>query len=549
MHTSPSQGCCKGFSLPYVLGALLLLVPALLRAQLPVWTDNYHGGVVVGNFSLGTTNFGGGVFDMPIPPGSTIRKATLYGIEVGGNVQPTIVKLNGIEYLFGPTTTESAFNYVAPPYGTVVLHQLDLTTVLDPAVVGYTIVVPPTEALFNHFVDFTLVIAYERATDGEVWTDLFWCDQNSMPVEQYTVTTTASMQIAGGVAFATMASYCNIGLQDCEYMSVNGTALGSFGGNDENAVSSFGASASFKFSNEEFTGLSDDNIDQAINGPDVLTNLATLVADGATSFQVTHTHCPSGSPDDNLMNLMFVAYASDVCAQDLDLGPDSVLCAGETLVLDATRPDASYTWQDGSTAPTYTVSAPGTYSVQLGHPSCNWEPDTVVVSYRPELDADLGPDIVLCEGDRTMIHVQALNGAKYIWEDGEVGPAREVDEAGTYTITASLGRCAYTDSITISVDSCLFALEMPNIFTPNGDASNAFFAPLAIKGIGSMSISIFNRWGQELFTSTQPNFRWYGKSPSGNDVPDGVYFWVLTYVADRGTGEEESLTGTVTITR
>ncbi|MBL7952091.1 MAG: gliding motility-associated C-terminal domain-containing protein [Flavobacteriales bacterium] len=549
MHATPLHRCRAGLWLPVLLTVLATTLRTPVHAQLPVWTDNFHGGVVVGNFSLGSTNFGGGTFTMPIPAGSTVRKATLYGIEVGGNLQPTIVKLNGVEYLFGPATTASPFTYIAPPYGTVQLHQLDLTTTLDPTVMDYAVVVPPTEAMHNHLVDFCLVVAYERPADDEVWADLFWCDKNSAEVEAYTVTTTAPMLVNNGVAFATMASYCRVGLQDCEYMSVNGTALGSFGGNDENAVSPFGASASLKYSGDEFTGLADDDVDLAVNGPDVLADISTLLSDQASTFQVTYTHCPSGSPDDNLMNLMLVAYSSSVCLQTVDLGPDTLLCAGETILLDASRPNATYTWQDGSTDPTYTVSAPGTYAVQLAHPSCSWPPDTVVVGYRPVLDAELGPDLVLCEGQSTMLHVQAQNGAKYIWSNGEVGPALEVDAPGTYHLTASMGRCAYSDSITVSMDPCQFAVDLPNIFTPNGDGSNAYFAPVALRGVQRMHISVFNRWGQELFTSTQPDFRWYGRSAAGSEVPDGVYYWVLRYVAERGDGQERSLTGTVTITR
>lgn len=47
------------------------------------------------------------------------------------------------------------------------------------------------------------------------------------------------------------------------------------------------------------------------------------------------------------------------------LGKDTILCLGDTLVLNASHNDASYLWQDGSTDSTYTVTQTGNYSVEL----------------------------------------------------------------------------------------------------------------------------------------------------------------------------------------
>ncbi|HEX2617580.1 MAG TPA: hypothetical protein VHL57_08560, partial [Flavobacteriales bacterium] len=281
------------------------------------------------NFSLGTSSMGGGIFQMPVPLGATIRSATLYGIEVAGTGTPTIVQMNNVDLVFGPTTTMTSFSYQTL-YGPAVLHALDVTAQIDPTVTTYVLVVPPSEISHNRLVDLSLMIAYELPSEPLVWVDLFWCDHNSAAQEQYTVTTSAPMRTANSVAFATMASYCNVGMHDCEDLRVNGTLLGTFGGDDFNAASTFGTSASLKYSGVEFIGLGDDNADLAINGPDVLTDISSLLVDQATTFQVRYDHCPSISLEDNLMNLMLVAYTSDLCAQAIDLGPDTVLCAGET---------------------------------------------------------------------------------------------------------------------------------------------------------------------------------------------------------------------------
>ncbi len=72
--------------------------------------------------------------------------------------------------------------------------------------------------------------------------------------------------------------------------------------------------------------------------------------------------------------------------------------------------------------------------------------------------------------------------------------------------------------------------KLPNVFTPNNDGKNDFFQ--AFKpycGVESIDLVVFNRWGQPVFKSTDPDFRWDGiHMDSGVMVPDGVYFYVCT---------------------
>lgn len=80
-----------------------------------------------------------------------------------------------------------------------------------------------------------------------------------------------------------------------------------------------------------------------------------------------------------------------------------------------------------------------------------------------------------------------------------------------------------------------------NIFTPNNDGKNDYFElpglPPEFCSATFTSIVIFNRWGREVYRSTSSNFKW-----DGNDVNDGVYF----YVIDFGT---TTYKGSVTLVR
>ena len=70
-------------------------------------------------------------------------------------------------------------------------------------------------------------------------------------------------------------------------------------------------------------------------------------------------------------------------------------------------------------------------------------------------------------------------------------------------------------------------ITVPNAFTPNGDGINDYFAvkdlPENACNEQFKSIQITNRWGQTVFTSTDPKFRWYG-----TDAPTGTYYYLLT---------------------
>ncbi|WP_347159121.1 gliding motility-associated C-terminal domain-containing protein [Pontibacter chitinilyticus] len=75
----------------------------------------------------------------------------------------------------------------------------------------------------------------------------------------------------------------------------------------------------------------------------------------------------------------------------------------------------------------------------------------------------------------------------------------------------------------------------PNIFTPNGDGKNDYFEIPGLPGEFCSAvfsgIIIYNRWGKEVFRSSNSNFKWDGK-----DVSDGVYFYMIDYRTSKFKG-------------
>lgn len=515
-----------------------------LWAQLPVWNDQFEGGLVTGSFSLGTETFGIGSFEMPIPPGATIRKAFFFSTQVGSSTSTVEAELNGVPYLFGPGNIGPSYNSA---YGGVYLHAIEVTNDLDPGDTSYTVRISIAQAFTHSFTEFYVIVAYELPGAAPIWADVFFSDVDSQQLIEYTIEASAPMLTAGGIAFATMAGYSNNTLQDCERITVNDVFIGSYQGGDFNAASTFGTSGSFHFAQGIFVGLGDDNEDQTIDGQDVVSDISALVANGATSFQVQYEHCPSQSPNDNLVNLIVLAYASDPCLVEFDLGTDTSFCADGSIILDASRPDASYLWSDGSTLSTLAVTTSGTYRVVVSAGPCTWT-DSVQVHVRPLPAIELGPDLILCEGEQVTLSPGGQPSSTYIWSDGSTAESIVVSMAANYSVVGELAGCFAVDSITISYENCDFDLRMPNVFSPNGDGDNEVLSAIAAEGIASFRIDILNRWGQVVFTSSSTAFAWDGRSGAGKPVPDGVYFWIIEYTNTREP-DQRSLTGAVTLLR
>lgn len=82
----------------------------------------------------------------------------------------------------------------------------------------------------------------------------------------------------------------------------------------------------------------------------------------------------------------------------------------------------------------------------------------------------------------------------------------------------------WTDAEPLAVQISESKLEMPNVFTPNGDGINDIYkAKDGYQSLVEFHAYIFNRWGQKLFEWTDPSQGWDGKY-NGKDVKQGVYY-------------------------
>ena len=137
----------------------------------------------------------------------------------------------------------------------------------------------------------------------------------------------------------------------------------------------------------------------------------------------------------------------------VELGPDTSLCDGQQLVLDAGTATGNYLWSDGSNGPSLTVTTSGSYAVTVVS-ACGEITDQVEVTFSPSAPPNitLGDDLVLCPGETIPLDV-TTNGAAYLWQDGSTEPGFTVTEAGTYsvTVTTSCGQAEDDLQVTLPV--------------------------------------------------------------------------------------------------
>jgi gliding motility-associated-like protein len=114
--------------------------------------------------------------------------------------------------------------------------------------------------------------------------------------------------------------------------------------------------------------------------------------------------------------------------------------------------------------------------------------------------------------------------------------------AGCYAVTAidSVGNESLKSNL-ICVDNCPY-YKLPNTFTPNGDGQNDVFKPLknAFRYVEKVDFQVFNRWGEQVFQTTDPHLGWNGKNPNGDDLASGTYFYTCIVYEQRLQGVVQS---------
>lgn len=124
--------------------------------------------------------------------------------------------------------------------------------------------------------------------------------------------------------------------------------------------------------------------------------------------------------------------------------------------------------------------------------------------------------------------------------------------AGCYAVTAIDTFLNESDfSNIVCVDNCP-TYNLPNAFTPNGDGQNDVFIPYPFCFIERIDMQIFNRWGQIVYKTSDPNINWNGQNLKGSDLAEGVYYYRCQVFERRVNGvtpSREILSGYIELIR
>ncbi|MFN8353290.1 MAG: sialate O-acetylesterase [Spirosomataceae bacterium] len=149
-------------------------------------------------------------------------------------------------------------------------------------------------------------------------------------------------------------------------------------------------------------------------------------------------------------------------------GPTS-FCAGGSVTLNSSYATGN-TWSNGSTTPSVTVSAGGTFKVSYrndtGCPSPDSDPITVTVNSLPPA-AVITPQssTTFCQGES--VTLQSSQAAAYLWSTGEITQSIKVFNAGEFSVTITDANGCKA-SISASVRTTVNTLPTPPTISANG---------------------------------------------------------------------------------
>ena len=216
-----------------------------------------------------------------------------------------------------------------------------------------------------------------------------------------------------------------------------------------------------------------------------------------------------------------------------------------------------YSWLfgDGNSSiepnPEHIYTVPDTFNIKLTAISEHNCKDSLfrkqIVRVPPKANA--GKDTSVIMG--FSVQLKATGGIIFDWSpvvglDNSVIPDPEARPRETTIYTVKVidqYNCENKDSIRIAVKDDQ-RLIPANIITPDGDGINDTWHITNIDFYERATVRIFNRWGEMVYQKTNYLQDWDGKNTNGDVLPDGTYYYVITF-----PDTTRNYTGAITILR
>jgi len=292
-------------------------------------------------------------------------------------------------------------------------------------------------------------------------------------------------------------------------------------------------------------GLSNPNITNPVASPTMTENYTVTITDDLGQITVEN---------------VIVTVDNGCCKSQADFYIPTVICEEDIISItekSISSGNVSYAWNFGSTAvpqswsgqnpPNILFPQAGNYLVGLIiKDDCGIDTLEKKITVNTLPEAYAGGNRYLCEPDIVYIGDTALGNLLYYWIPGilvDDSLSAQTWLSPTMETTLSLKvidpytGCVNYDSIIIVIDDCECVVQVPNIFTPNGDGFNdEFKIMMNSEKCEVQEIHIFNRWGKSLFSTLNSNEVWDGNSKSGSPVVEGTYFYLIKVDGETYTG-------------
>jgi gliding motility-associated-like protein len=265
------------------------------------------------------------------------------------------------------------------------------------------------------------------------------------------------------------------------------------------------------------------------------------------NFLIQQIVCNAGNCDTSSQNIVLNIPLPLV----FSLGTDTTLCQGDSVILFGPSGGVNFVWsEDGilvSNSQNTMAFQTANYALQVTDINGCISSDTTFIQFNntPNADFDftLQPSCfgVLLDAVSTTANVtlETWSGTDGISGNGNT-LEHSYNQTGVYSLmlTAYNGNCFDTISKQININETPFIPDtVSNIITPNGDGMNECFRlNVSEEYYGCYSLIVLNRWGSEVFESDQPSICFEGKSNGGNELPEGIYFYILQVGPEKGKG-------------
>ena len=229
----------------------------------------------------------------------------------------------------------------------------------------------------------------------------------------------------------------------------------------------------------------------------------------------------------------------------LNLGNDTVICEPNFSVnISSNILGSAFLWNTAETTNSITVSDTGLYwVVVIDKNNCTLN-DSIELKHNFQ-HINLGEDTIICSQETVWLDAYNPIFINYLWNTGKVSSSIIADIETNYSVIAQDTNLCYAyDTIFVEVSGCV--LYIPNAFTPDGDGVNDVFK-VVTDDAKVFELTIFDRWGEMVFNSSEPTKGWDGNIGNSPAKPD-VYQYKLNYVSIT-TNKETQKIGKVTLIR